>query len=337
MKQTDSTLVSKSPQAVCIIRLNTPKVDNTDLLKRFYGQDLFAHISVDLEKDLFFCNYLEKFLRNIPEEGRFSDLAGILARYMAYPDDWEGFYCVLDAEYLYGQFQVKRKDYKNKSYYLDFRSMQAGEIKRCRMILVGEETKEGEKVRYVHLALQNTGEKETGREKNREKEMGRLKYMVRTRRESVKLPDLRKERNEVDEFMEMDFSGRRILLADDNNVNRRILAEILRTAGVAVKEAGNGREVIEYLRPLSEGGFDMILLDISMPFMNGYDTARAVRKLEGQKENRTPIIAMTANVFEEDAAAVKKAGMDGYIMKPIDFKELKDMMKKWLKKESVLQ
>ncbi|MEA5050520.1 MAG: ATP-binding protein [Oscillospiraceae bacterium] len=114
------------------------------------------------------------------------------------------------------------------------------------------------------------------------------------------------------------LSGRRVLLCEDNAINTEIALLLLREKGVAADCAKNGREAVEMFRTSPVDRYGAILMDIRMPVMNGYDAARAIRALDRPDAARVPILAMTADAFEESVLASKEAGMDGHIAKPID-------------------
>ena len=116
-------------------------------------------------------------------------------------------------------------------------------------------------------------------------------------------------------------SGKRVLLAEDNALNVEITTTVLEDAGVCVETAGDGAAALEMLRRMPAGYYDLILMDIQMPRMNGYQAAEAIRDLPDRRAD-TPIIAMTANAFEEDRKAAFDAGMDDYITKPIELQKL---------------
>lgn len=126
------------------------------------------------------------------------------------------------------------------------------------------------------------------------------------------------------------FSGRRILLAEDNELNREIARELIKMTGALVDEACDGQEAVEKLKDSPEGYYNMIITDIRMPKMNGYEASRAVRSMERGDTRHIPIIAMTANAFSDDVKRAKDAGMSGYIVKPVDTRALYDMMGQWL-------
>ncbi len=114
------------------------------------------------------------------------------------------------------------------------------------------------------------------------------------------------------------FSGRCILLAEDNDLNLEIAAELLKMAGARVDAVMDGRQALERFAGADKGYYDIILMDIQMPVMDGYEAARAIRSSAHPQAKSIPIIAMTANAFEEDVAAALDAGMNAHISKPID-------------------
>ncbi len=121
-------------------------------------------------------------------------------------------------------------------------------------------------------------------------------------------------------------AGRQVLLVEDNELNREIAVAILETAGIHPDTAGDGSEALELVRTQPAGTYDMILMDIQMPMMNGYEATRAIRALEDPRKAHIPIIAMTANAFDEDRKNAFAAGMDAHIAKPIDVKLLLQTM-----------
>ena len=121
------------------------------------------------------------------------------------------------------------------------------------------------------------------------------------------------------------LKGKRVLLTEDNTLNAEIAETILTDAGLLVETAENGAVALEKLKTAPEGYFDIVLMDIQMPRMNGYQAARAIRALEGERA-KTPIIAMTANAFEEDRQAAFESGMDAYASKPIEPQKLLEII-----------
>lgn len=128
------------------------------------------------------------------------------------------------------------------------------------------------------------------------------------------------------------FEGKRILLAEDNDLNAEIAEEILQQAGFETERAEDGVKCVEMVEKAEVGYYDLILMDIQMPRMNGYEATRAVRALSDPQKAGIPIFAMTANAFEEDKKEALKAGMNGHMAKPIDVKELMRTLSAALKK-----
>ena len=126
------------------------------------------------------------------------------------------------------------------------------------------------------------------------------------------------EPERIEEKDEARFKGKRILLVEDNELNREIAMEILGEVGFEVEAAENGQVAVEKMRDSQPGYYGLVLMDVQMPVMNGYEATRAIRALENPELSKIPIIAMTANAFEEDKRAAFEAGMDGHLGKPID-------------------
>ncbi len=124
-----------------------------------------------------------------------------------------------------------------------------------------------------------------------------------------------------------DFSGQKILLAEDNELNQEIAVEILQGSGFVVDVAGDGLEAVEKIKNAEPGRYDLILMDVQMPKMNGYNATRAIRALDDPDKANIPIIAMTANAFAEDKQAAAEAGMNGHIAKPIEVPVLLETLK----------
>ena len=128
----------------------------------------------------------------------------------------------------------------------------------------------------------------------------------------------------------MKFEAGRILLAEDNELNQEIAVEILGDAGFSVDVAGDGKIAVDMLEKSEPGYYQVILMDIQMPEMNGYDATREIRRLENRKLAAIPIIAMTANAFEEDKREALKCGMNSHISKPINMDVLFETLDKIL-------
>ncbi len=127
------------------------------------------------------------------------------------------------------------------------------------------------------------------------------------------------------------FAGKHILLVEDNALNQEIAMEILKEVGFEVEPADNGKEAVEKYAASKDGFYDVILMDIMMPEMNGYEAAGAIRALESEREARVPIFALTANAFDEDVQHAHDAGMDGHLAKPIDVEQLFRTLHKCIK------
>lgn len=126
------------------------------------------------------------------------------------------------------------------------------------------------------------------------------------------------------------FHAERLLLVEDNELNQEIAAEILQEAGFSVEIAGNGQIAIEMLEKSTPGYYQLILMDVQMPVMNGYEATRAIRKLKDTQLASIPILAMTANAFEEDKQEALKSGMNGHIAKPINIENLMSALQRIL-------
>ena len=122
------------------------------------------------------------------------------------------------------------------------------------------------------------------------------------------------------------LQGRRILLAEDNDLNAEIAEELLKDAGLLVERARDGIECLAMLEKRKPHWYDLILMDIQMPNMDGYKATTIIRRLEDPQLSKIPIIAMTANAFAEDKAKALALGMNAHVAKPIDMKELKRVM-----------
>ena len=121
----------------------------------------------------------------------------------------------------------------------------------------------------------------------------------------------------------VDFTGKRLLLVEDNEINMEIARMILEQLGFVIETAENGQTAVEKIASSEPGSYDLILMDIQMPIMDGYTATKTIRALDDRELAGIPIIAMTANAFAEDITAAEKAGMDGHIAKPIDIQVMK--------------
>lgn len=131
-------------------------------------------------------------------------------------------------------------------------------------------------------------------------------------------------------YSDYDFSGKRILLVEDNELNREIAEEIIKSTGVVVENAADGKQALEKFAEKEEWYYDLIFMDIQMPVMNGHQATKAIRKLNRKDAKKIPIIAMTANAFTEDVIASRKAGMNEHITKPLNIEQLMECMGRWI-------
>lgn len=146
--------------------------------------------------------------------------------------------------------------------------------------------------------------------------------------------DVPEEEKEIEPVNESsDETVYRILVVDDHDVNRIIATELLSDMGYETDEACDGKEAIEIIRNAKAGDFDLILMDIQMPVINGYEASKAIRKLDSPLAT-IPIIALTANAFEDDKRDAAEAGMDGHVAKPIDVETLEKTLNKFLQRKS---
>lgn len=129
-----------------------------------------------------------------------------------------------------------------------------------------------------------------------------------------------------------DFNGKRILLAEDNELNREIAEEIIGSTGVTIECVENGLQAVERFKEKGSWYYDLIFMDVQMPVMNGYEATETIRSLEREDASQIPIIAMTANAFTEDMIASKKAGMNEHIAKPLNMDQLMKCMGYWFGK-----
>ena len=136
-------------------------------------------------------------------------------------------------------------------------------------------------------------------------------------------------RNYLEDFAKENYAGKRILLVEDNELNREIATEIIGMTGVTIDIAENGKIAVEKVMEAPEKWYDLIFMDIQMPIMNGYEATAAIRALAGSR-GKVPIIAMTANAFAEDVQLAKNTGMNEHIAKPLDLNKLNDVLKQWL-------
>ena len=127
-----------------------------------------------------------------------------------------------------------------------------------------------------------------------------------------------------------DFGGKTFLLVEDNQLNREIALELIGSFGAVLETASDGRQAVRKFQESPPFGYDLILMDIQMPVMNGYEAARAIRALPREDAKSVPIIAMTADAFVEDIQNAEAAGMNGHLAKPLDFDTLDSEISRYL-------
>ena len=133
-----------------------------------------------------------------------------------------------------------------------------------------------------------------------------------------------------EESEEEPLKGKKILLVEDNEINQEIAQEILGAAGLVIDTVGDGTEAVDTMKTVEAGTYDLILMDIQMPIMDGYEATRQIRALEDSERASVPIVAMTANAFDEDKQRAIDAGMNGHVAKPIDIVQLMETLEEIL-------
>ena len=159
-------------------------------------------------------------------------------------------------------------------------------------------------------------------------------FIIRLKLRLAKESDLKKEEEKnapKPEEDTVDFSEKRLLLVEDNMVNREIATMILTQAGFSIETAENGKIALDMVKDSAPGYYDAILMDIQMPEMDGYEATRAIRALPDEELARIPIVAMTANAFREDEIAAAEAGMQAHIAKPLDVDKMMGTLREVLK------
>jgi CheY-like chemotaxis protein len=145
-----------------------------------------------------------------------------------------------------------------------------------------------------------------------------------------KATDKDEQRVEKPASPEIDLSGRRVLVVDDVPVNRLIITELLTPTNLEFVEVENGQEAVDAFAASDTGFFDLILMDVQMPVMDGYKATDSIRRLDREDARAVPIIAMTANAYKEDVDKALAAGMNGHVAKPIDIEVVTDVLTEFL-------
>ncbi len=130
--------------------------------------------------------------------------------------------------------------------------------------------------------------------------------------------------------IENDYTGKRALIVEDNDLNREIATEVLKSTGIETEEAENGKIAVDMFADSEPGYYDIIFMDVQMPIMDGYTATSAIRSLKRRDASKVPIVAMTANAFVEDVRAAKNSGMNEHLAKPFELEKLAAVLKKYL-------
>ena len=146
-------------------------------------------------------------------------------------------------------------------------------------------------------------------------------FMSELRRVLTKPMEIKEETSQQTE-RENRYSGKKVLLVEDNELNREIATALLEEIGIIVDSVEDGTDAVERMNEVEDDRYDLIFMDIQMPKMDGYMTTREIRTLKNNKKANIPIVAMTANAFEEDKKKAFKAGMNAHVAKPIDIKTI---------------
>ncbi|MGN1163814.1 MAG: response regulator [Candidatus Ornithospirochaeta sp.] len=157
--------------------------------------------------------------------------------------------------------------------------------------------------------------------------------LVKTFSSLVDSEEKEKEETPLKNFEDVDFSGHRVLLVEDNALNSEIAVELLEMTGLEVDSVEDGASAVDIITECPDGYYDLVFMDIQMPRMNGYDATRAIRASNRRYTRQVPIVAMTANAFAEDVAAARTAGMNDHIPKPLDTGLLIATLEKYLHSE----
>ncbi|MDE7087710.1 MAG: response regulator [Clostridia bacterium] len=158
-----------------------------------------------------------------------------------------------------------------------------------------------------------------------------VKFCFRVAETPAEAQHTENESAEDKEKAELNFEGKKLLLVEDNELNQEIAVTILEMAGFVIDTADDGSVAVQKMKEMPAGTYDLILMDVQMPIMNGYQATRAIRALEDPVKAATPIVAMTANAFDEDRKEAMDSGMNGFAAKPIEIDKLMSTLKDLLK------
>lgn len=153
--------------------------------------------------------------------------------------------------------------------------------------------------------------------------------LVRVLREALGL-DHEEKVSPLETYGQQDFTGKRVLLVEDNEINIEVAKELLSMVGIQVEMAVNGQLAVDAVSEKEPGYFDLIFMDIQMPVMNGYEAAKAIRASGREDLEKIPIVAMTADAFADDIRKAEEAGMNDHISKPVDIERLQEALRKWI-------
>lgn len=123
-----------------------------------------------------------------------------------------------------------------------------------------------------------------------------------------------------------DFTGRRVLAVEDNELNMEIIRSILEERGMVVEEAHGGQEAVNCMEKAADGYYDLVLMDIMMPVMDGLEAARTIRLMDREYCRKVPIVAMSANAFDDDVRRSIASGMNGHLSKPVNIGKFEEML-----------
>lgn len=154
--------------------------------------------------------------------------------------------------------------------------------------------------------------------------------LIRVLKEVLGLGNREKPVTALENFRQQDFSGKKVLLVEDNELNIEVASELLDVVGIQVEKALNGKLAVDDLLKKAPGYYDLVFMDIQMPVMNGYEAVRAIRTSGREDLERIPIIAMTADAFADDIRKAKEAGMNSHISKPVDIGKLEEALQMWI-------